>query len=89
MSIEQNALWYPIMEGWDTMIYRRIRDLREDRDLKQREVAAYLQCSQRVYSNYELGQRDIPTDILIRLSNYYDVSIDYILGQTSNPHRNK
>lgn len=71
------------------MIYRRIRDLREDRDLKQREVAAYLQCSQRVYSNYELGQRDIPTDILIRLSNYYDVSIDYILGQTSNPHRNK
>lgn len=89
MSIEQNALWYPIMEGWDTMIYRRIRDLREDHDLKQREVAAYLQCSQRVYSNYELGQRDIPTDILIRLSNYYDVSIDYILGQTSNPHRNK
>ena len=89
MSIEQNALWYPIMEGWDTMIYRRIRNLREDHDLKQREVAAYLQCSQRVYSNYELGQRDIPTDILIRLSNYYDVSIDYILGQTSNPHRNK
>ena len=71
------------------MAYQRIRDLREDRDLKQREVAAYLRCSQRVYSNYELGQRDIPTDILIRLSEFYDVSIDYLLGTTSNPRRNK
>ena len=70
-------------------IYQKIRDLREDRDLKQRELAEYLNCSQRVYSNYELGQRDIPTDILIRLSNFYKVSIDYLLGQTSNPKRNK
>lgn len=71
------------------MAYQKIRDLREDRDLKQREIAAYLNCSQRVYSNYELGQRDIPTDVLIRLANYYKVSIDYLLGQTSNPKRNK
>lgn len=71
------------------MIYQRIRDLREDRDLKQREVAAYLSCSQRVYSNYEMGQRDIPTDVLIKLSTMYDVSIDYLLGQTANPVRNK
>jgi len=70
-------------------MYRRIRDLREDRDLKQRQLAEYLQCSQQVYSNYELGQRDIPTDILIRLADFYGVSIDYLLGQTTNPMRNK
>ena len=67
------------------MRYKRIRDLREDRDLAQREVAKYLNCSQQVYSNYELGQRDIPTDILIRLSAYYNVSVDYILGISDNP----
>lgn len=70
-------------------MYQRIRDLREDHDLKQRQLAEYLNCSQRVYSNYELGQRDIPTDILIRLANFYHVSIGYLLGQTSNPKRNK
>ena len=81
---------YGILKQGDWMaIYQKIRDLREDRDLKQRELAEYLNCSQRVYSNYELGQRDIPTDILIRLSNFYKVSIDYLLGQTSNPKRNK
>ena len=71
------------------MAYQKIRDLREDHDLKQRELAAYLNCSQRTYSNYELGQRDIPTDVLIRLSLFYDVSVDYLLGLTSNPKRNK
>jgi len=70
-------------------MYQRIRDLREDRDLKQRQLADYLSCSQQVYSNYELGQRDIPTDVLIRLSAFYDVSVDYLLGLTSNPKRNK
>lgn len=63
-------------------MYPRIRDLREDRDLKQREVAQFLNCSQQVYSNYELGQRDIPTETLIRLSQLYKVSVDYILGLT-------
>ena len=62
------------------MIYRRIRDLREDNDLSQREVAKMLNCSQQVYSNYELGQRDIPTQVLIQLSRFYGVSVDYILG---------
>ena len=62
------------------MIYKRIRDLREDRDLTQKQIAKELKCSQQVYSNYELGQRDIPTDILIKLSDFYDVSVDYILG---------
>ncbi len=70
-------------------MYKRIRDLREDRDLKQRQIAEYLSCSQQVYSNYELGQRDIPTDILIKLAALYNVSIDYLLDQTSNPKRNK
>ncbi|MBQ2854679.1 MAG: helix-turn-helix transcriptional regulator [Oscillospiraceae bacterium] len=70
-------------------MYQRIRDLREDRDLKQWQLAEYLNCSQQVYSNYELGQRDVPTDILIRLADFYNVSIDYLLGQTKNPKRNK
>ena len=70
-------------------MYHRIRDLREDRDLKQRQVAEFLNCSQQVYSNYELGQRDIPTDVLIRLSHFYNVSVDYLLGLTTNPKRNK
>ena len=70
-------------------MYRRIRDLREDHDLKQRQLAEFLNCSQQVYSNYELGQRDIPTDVLIRLSDFYQVSVDYLLGLTANPKRNK
>lgn len=70
-------------------MYRRIKDLREDKDLKQRQLAEYLNCSQQVYSNYELGQRDIPTDVLIRLADFYNVSIDYLLGQTKNPKRYK
>ena len=63
-------------------MYRRIRDLREDNDLTQKELAKVLNCSQQVYSNYELGQKDIPTAILIKLADYYKVSIDYILGRT-------
>ena len=70
-------------------MYRRIRDLREDRDLTQREVARILNCSQQVYSNYELGQRDIPTDILIKISAFYGVSVDYILGISDVPYVKK
>lgn len=66
-------------------MYKRIRDLREDHDYTQKYMAEILNCSQQVYSNYELGQRDIPTDILIRLSRFYKVSIDYILGETDRP----
>lgn len=71
------------------MRYQRLRDLREDHDLKQIDIARILNCSQQVYSNYELGQRDIPTDILICLSEYYGVSIDYLLGLTDNPKQNR
>ena len=70
-------------------MYRRIRDLREDHDLTQKEMAKKLNCSQQVYSNYELGQRDIPTDILIKLSKIYKVSVDYILGISDNPNTQK
>lgn len=70
-------------------MFKRIRDLREDHDLTQKQIAKLLNCSQQVYSNYELGQRDIPTDILIRLSKFYNVSTDYILGITNNPDINK
>ena len=67
------------------MIYKRIRDLREDNDITQKQMAKILNCSQQVYSNYELGQRDIPTDILIKLSDFYKVSVDYILGISDTP----
>lgn len=63
-------------------MYRRIRDLREDSDLTQKQMAEVLNCSQQVYSNYELGQRDIPTVILIALAKYHKTSTDYILGLT-------
>ena len=63
-------------------MYQRIRDLREDADLSQREIAEALNCSQQAYSNYELGQRDIPTAILISLAKYHNTTTDYILGLT-------
>ena len=63
-------------------MYRRIRDLREDRDLRQKDMAEYLRCTQVSYSHYELGKRDIPTDVLIRLANFYGTSTDYLLGRT-------
>ena len=68
-------------------MYPRIRNLREDHDLKQKDVADYLKCTQVCYSYYENGRRDIPTDVLIRLSTLYNTSIDYLLGQTDNINR--
>jgi transcriptional regulator with XRE-family HTH domain len=70
-------------------MYKRIRDLREDRDLTQKEIANMLGMSQTGYSKYETGENDIPTTILIKLARFYDVSIDYLLGETDNPQRNK
>ncbi|WP_294408693.1 helix-turn-helix transcriptional regulator [uncultured Ruminococcus sp.] len=64
-------------------MYKRIRDLREDADLKQKDMAKVLNCSQQVYSNYELGQRDIPSDILIALAKFHKTNVDYILGLTN------
>ena len=69
-------------------MYRRIRDLREDRDMSQTTVARMLGMSQTGYSKYETGENDIPTAVLIKLARYYEVSIDYLLGESSDPHRN-
>ena len=68
-------------------MYRRIRDLREDRDLTQTQVAKMLQMSQTGYSKYETGENDIPTSILIQLANFYETSIDYLLNQTDEKKR--
>ncbi len=65
--------------------YKRIRDLREDNDKTQTEIADYLGMKQPQYYRYETGSRDIPSDILIKLADYYGVSVDYILGRTNNP----
>lgn len=66
-------------------MYHRIRDLREDKDITQEEMGKILLCSQRVYSNYERGDIDIPTAVLVRLADFYDVSVDYLLERTDNP----
>lgn len=63
-------------------MYRRIRDLRTDNDMTQKELSKILGMSQTGYSKYETGENDIPTEILIKLSNIYNVSIDYLLSQT-------
>lgn len=67
-------------------MYHRIRELREDKNITQKKMALILNCSQQVYSNYELGQRDIPTDILIKLAQFHNVSTDYILGLKKEPN---
>lgn len=66
-------------------MYRRIRDLREDKDLTQTQMGKILSCSQRVYSNYERGDIDIPTAVLIKLADFHNVSVDYLLNRTDNP----
>ena len=63
-------------------MYRRIRDLREDQDLTQRELAEILGMSQTGYSKYETGENDVPTHILIKLADFYKTSTDYILERT-------
>lgn len=65
--------------------YQRLRDMREDHDLTQRELAAILGLTQPQYFRYEQGYRDLPTDILIRLADLYNTSTDYLLGRTNNP----
>ncbi|MBP3704113.1 MAG: helix-turn-helix transcriptional regulator [Clostridia bacterium] len=69
--------------------YPRIKDLREDRDMSQRDLAKLLDMKQPQYFRYEQGYRDLPTDVLIRLSEIFNVSTDYILGLTNNPQKPK
>ena len=63
-------------------MYPRIRALREDRDLLQKDLAQYLHCSQVAYTHYELGKRDIPTEVLVSLAGFYKTSTDYLLRIT-------
>ncbi|WP_431090209.1 helix-turn-helix domain-containing protein [Paenibacillus sp. 8b26] len=68
-------------------MYKRIRDLREDKDLTQQTMAELLHISQTTYSRYENGTLDVPSVVLIKLADFHKVSIDFILGQTDNPER--
>ena len=70
-------------------MYNRIRDLREDQDLNQTQVAKMLGMSQTGYSKYETGENDIPTIILIKLADFFEVSVDYLLNRTDNKRMNK
>ena len=71
------------------MQFKNLRSIREDKDIKQKEIAAYLNVSQNTYSQYETGVISLTADILIKLANYYDVSIDYLLDRTDNPNLQK
>ncbi len=68
-------------------MYRRLRELRDEKDLTQTEIAKMLGMSQTGYSKYETGENDIPTDVLIKLARFYNTSIDYLLGQTDNKRK--
>lgn len=65
------------------MKYQRIRDLREDADITQTQLSKILNISQRTYSHYELGSREIPIETLVALAHFYNTSVDYILGETN------
>ena len=65
--------------------YPRLKDLREDNDLTQKQVAEFLLITQQQYSLYERGYRDIPSDCFISLADFYNTSVDYIVGRTDNP----
>ena len=70
-------------------LYKRMRDLREDKDLTQSQMGEILTCSQRFYSNYERGDIDEPTQTLIKIAKFHDVSVDYLLDLTDNPKPNR
>lgn len=65
-------------------MYQRIKDLREDADMSQRQIAELLNCSQQTYSNYETGARTIPPEVLIALAKFHKTSVDYLLGLTDH-----
>ena len=67
------------------MQFKNLRGIREDRDIKQKDIAKYLNVSQNTYSQYETGVISLTAEVLIKLSDYYHVSIDYLLDRTSNP----
>ena len=81
IAIYQNGLKYNDLRVIN-MVKNRIRDLREDKDLTQTQIAKILNCSQRIYSNYERGEVDIPTQVLIKLAEFHGTSVDFLLGLT-------
>lgn len=82
ISIGQYVLDYS--ENGDVM-RMRIRDLREDHDLTQKQIAEYLLCDQSLYSKYEREERPLPLDLAVKLAAYYHTSVDYLVGLTDNP----
>ena len=71
------------------MKFQRIQDLRTDADMSQKQLSEILHISQRSYSHYETGSRNIPVEMLIRLANYYDISVDYLVGRIDKKEINK
>ena len=71
------------------MIITRVRDLREDADLMQQEIAEYLSIKQTTYSKYELGKINIPIEVLMKLADYYKVSLDYLVGRSNKKEVNR
>ena len=71
------------------MQFKNLRGIREDRDIKQKDIAKYLNISQNTYSQYETGVISLTAEVLIKLSDFYDVSIDYLLDRTNNPETQK
>ena len=71
------------------MKFQRVQDLRTDADMSQKQLSEILHISQRSYSHYETGSRNIPVEMLIRLANYYDISVDYLVGRTDKKEMNK
>jgi len=70
------------------MQFKNLRGIREDRDIRQKEIAEYLNVSQNTYSQYETGVISLTAEVLIKLADYYKVSIDYLLDRTNNPKLN-
>lgn len=71
------------------MVFSNLRNIREDNDLKQKDLASILNVSQNTYSQYETGVIALTAEVLLKLADYYDVSVDYLLDRTNNPNVNK
>lgn len=70
------------------MKFKNLRSIREDRDIRQKDIAKYLNISQNTYSQYETGVISLTAEVLVKLADYYNVSIDYLLDRTNNPNIN-
>lgn len=86
MSIGTFVLLYNFFGDYMNL---RIRDMREDNDLTQKQISSIIHCDQSLYSKYERGEREIPLSLIIKLADYYKTSVDYLIGRTDNPDINK